>query len=81
MTTRAGKRRLVLWHAAPYSGGEGPPSIVAIGYDVTDQRELERVARRTERLAAAGVLAAGLAHEIRNPIAAMRLRAVLSMVT
>jgi len=70
ITTRTGERRLTLWHAAPCGGGaaNGPPSVVAIGNDVTEQRELERVARRSERLAATGALAAGLAHEIRNPL-------------
>jgi PAS domain S-box-containing protein len=69
LTTRSGKDRLILWHIAPYRGSaDAGPAVVAIGYDITDQRELERVARRSERLAAAGVLAAGLAHAIRNPL-------------
>ena len=44
----------------------------AAGARVADER---RRAATAERLAAAGRLAAGLAHEIRNPIAAMRLKA------
>jgi two-component system sensor histidine kinase PilS (NtrC family) len=39
--------------------------------DVTELRRLERTARMQQRLAAVGEMAAGIAHEIRNPLAAM----------
>jgi two-component system sensor histidine kinase PilS (NtrC family) len=39
--------------------------------DVTELRRLERHARQQQRLAAVGEMAAGIAHEIRNPLAAM----------
>ena len=39
--------------------------------DVTELREMERVLRRNERLAALGTLAASVAHEVRNPLAAI----------
>ena len=47
-----------------------------IGYlvafqDVTEVRRLERQARMQQRLAAVGEMAAGIAHEIRNPLASM----------
>ncbi len=47
-----------------------------IGYlwsfqDVTEIRRLERDARLRQRLAAVGEMAAGIAHEIRNPLASM----------
>jgi two-component system sensor histidine kinase PilS (NtrC family) len=39
--------------------------------DVTDIKKLERDARIQQRLAAVGEMAAGIAHEIRNPLASM----------
>jgi PAS domain S-box-containing protein len=68
--TRAGKVRLVRWRTSGRRGGSdlGPSSVVLVGVDVTHERELERRVRQNERLAAAGALAAGLAHEIRNPL-------------
>ncbi len=39
--------------------------------DVTEMKRLERHARLQQRLAAVGEMAAGIAHEIRNPLASM----------
>lgn len=46
--------------------------VVLIFQDLTEVIELEQEVRRQEKLAALGALAAGLAHEIRNPLASMR---------
>ncbi len=52
--------------------GEGEPAgHVVIFQDVTKVVEMETELRRQERLAAVGALSAHLAHEIRNPLAAI----------
>lgn len=48
-----------------------PLSIMGISMDVTDRRQAEDGLRRTEKLAAAGRLAATVAHEINNPLASI----------
>ena len=48
-----------------------PSGHVVIFQDVTDVVDMERDLRRSERLAAVGQLSASIAHEIRNPLAAI----------
>ena len=58
---------------APLRGREGKDlGVVGVFRDVTVLRELEEQLRRSDRLAALGVLAAGLAHEIKNPLTSLR---------
>ena len=49
----------------------GVRGVVAIFQDLTSAKEVEERMRRADRLAAVGELAAGIAHEIRNPLAAI----------
>ena len=59
--------------AAPLRGAEGKElGVVAVFKDVTVVHELEAQLRRSDRLAALGTLAAGLAHEIKNPLSSCR---------
>ncbi len=58
---------VLLCGSTPLDGG----GAVTVVEDVTRLREMEAVVEREERLSAVGRLAAGLAHEIRNPLASL----------
>ena len=48
------------------------PSITAIFQDISDQKRLEQLNLRAQRLEAVAELSASLAHEIKNPLASIR---------
>ena len=57
---------------SPLRGAEGTPiGLVAIFQDLTERKHVEEQLRRADRLAALGQLAANIAHEVRNPLAAI----------
>jgi PAS domain S-box-containing protein len=58
---------------APLGRADGKDlGVVAIFKDVTVVHELQAQLRRSDRLAALGTMAAGLAHEIKNPLTSLR---------
>lgn len=58
---------------APLFSESGQTTGMVITFqDLTDIRALEETSRRQDRMAAVGRMAASIAHEIRNPLAAMR---------
>jgi len=65
---KSGSHRLVRWQCTTVPEGYFGNVLYATGIDVTDEREMLRRTVRAERLAAVGTLAAGLAHEVRNPL-------------
>jgi two-component system sensor histidine kinase HydH len=59
--------------ATGLTGGEGEPAgRIALFRDRTEIRRLEQEVARSQRLASVGSLAAGVAHEIRNPLSSLK---------
>ncbi len=62
-----GKPRIFDVRKAPWRDGDGRIlGVVTVGRDVTDRREAEQRAFAAERQRAMGLLAAGVAHDLRN---------------
>ncbi|MCA1565555.1 MAG: PAS domain S-box protein [Acidobacteria bacterium] len=71
--TADGLRLRLGYSIFPLFGETGARTGLVITFqDLTQVRALEETSRRQDRLAAVGRVAAGIAHEIRNPLAAMR---------
>jgi signal transduction histidine kinase len=72
-----GPRPLGLYLSPLATGAAGPDARVLVIEDQTERRALEAQLRRNDRLASVGQLAAGIAHEVRNPLAILRATAQL----
>jgi two-component system sensor histidine kinase PilS (NtrC family) len=71
--TSEGMRLRLGYSISPLSSESGQTTGMVITFqDLTQVRSLEETSRRQDRLAAIGRMAASIAHEIRNPLAAMR---------
>lgn len=70
LITAEGNPIPVSWVCSPMKDDLGQWSgIVAVGRDLTERRKFELQLLQSQKLAALGVMAGGIAHEIRNPLA------------
>lgn len=70
----------VLLTITPYRESAGEiKGYMGIAVDLTDQKRMEEQILRQDRLASIGMLAGGLAHEVGNPLGAIRGRAEMVM--
>jgi len=69
VVTRTGEPRAVMVSVSPLHGSEGAIlGVLGIARDMTETKKLEQRIRNSEQLASVGRLAAGVAHEINNPL-------------
>jgi two-component system sensor histidine kinase PilS (NtrC family) len=70
-TDRGNLRRVLGYSLRGLREADGEQGLLILFQDLTELKKLERRARFNEQLAAVGSLAAGIAHEIRNPLASI----------
>lgn len=70
LVSRFGRLVPVDWSCSPIlDDADKVSGVVAVGRDLTERRAFEQRIFQSEKLAALGVMAGGIAHELRNPLA------------
>lgn len=76
MRTREGEQVHIVFHLAALKGREGEAeSVILIGQDITQIRALEFQIIEAEKMASLGKLAAGVVHELNNPLTSISVYA------
>ncbi|MBI5327712.1 MAG: PAS domain S-box protein [Deltaproteobacteria bacterium] len=69
VVSKSGETRYAILSISPIRGNEGKiVEVLGIAKDITEQKMLEQQVAHTEKMSAIGQLAAGIAHEINNPL-------------
>ncbi|KIL51733.1 histidine kinase [Jeotgalibacillus alimentarius] len=56
----------------PFVNDAGQSTFIFVSHDITQAKEAEQLVLRSEKLSVLGELAAGIAHEIRNPLTSLK---------
>ena len=74
--TYEGRQEILTLSTSPFSDGTGENTgIIAVIADVTQIRKLEEQLQVSQRLAEIGEMVAGVSHQLRNPLAIMKVSA------
>ena len=69
VVSKSGETRYAILSISPIRGSEGKiVEVLGIAKDITEQKRFEQQITHTEKMSAIGQLAAGIAHEINNPL-------------